>query len=107
MNIYVGNLPYETTEDELLEQFAPYGEVTSVNIIKDRHTGESRGFGFVEMRTKSAGEAAIAGLAGKEMGDRSLVVNEALPRPDRGGGPSGRGRGGGGSRGRGGGRRRF
>ena len=105
MNIYVGNLPYETTEDELVELFAPYGEVTAVNIIKDRHTGESRGFGFVETKTKATGEAAVAGLAGKEMDGRTLVVNEALPKPDRGGG---RGRGGGGFRGRGGGgRRRF
>jgi RNA recognition motif-containing protein len=101
MNIYVGNLSRETNEDELRQAFEAFGQVTSVNIIKDRYSGESRGFGFVEMATKSEAQAAINGLNGTTLGDRTLNVNEARPRPEggRGGGYSGRGGGfGGGGR---------
>jgi len=111
MNIYVGNLSRETTEDELRQAFAPFGEVTSANIIKDRYSGESRGFGFVEMTTKSEAQAAINGLNGTSLGERTLSVNEARPRSEGGGGRGsygggGGGFGGGGGRG-GGGRRRY
>ena len=91
MNIYVGNLSREVTEEELQEEFKAFGGVTSVSIIKDKFSGQSRGFGFVEMPSKSEGEAAIAGLKGKTLKDRTLDVNEARPRSDsRGGGFSGR-----------------
>jgi len=106
MNIYVGNLASDVTEDELREQFTAFGGVTSVSIIKDKYSGQSRGFGFVEMPAKAEGEAAIAGLKGKTLKDRTLDVNEARPRSDsRGGGFSG-GRGGGGGFGGGRGRQR-
>jgi len=101
MNIYVGNLSFDTTEDQLQQAFASYGEVTSVNIIKDKYTGESRGFGFVEMADKEAATSAIAGVNGQDLNGRTLNVNEARPRADR---PN---RGGGGRGGGGGGRRRF
>ena len=105
MNIYVGNLSHETGEDDLRQAFETYGTVSSVNIIKDKYTGESRGFGFVEMNSKEEAMAAIAGLNGNEMHSRTLNVNEARPRTDRGGG---RGFGGGGrNRGGGGGGRRY
>ena len=94
MNLYVGNLSFETTEEELQEAFAAFGQVRSVNIIKDKFSGEPRGFGFVEMGSNAEGLAAIAGLAGKELRGRPLNVNEARPREDRGG------RGGGGRRSR-------
>lgn len=101
MNIYVGNLWSDVTEDELREQFKAFGEVTTVNIIKDKYSGQSRGFAFVEMPTKSEAEAAIAGLKGKILKERTLDVNEARPRTDsRGGGFSSRGGGFGGGRGR-------
>ncbi|MFP3880072.1 MAG: RNA recognition motif domain-containing protein [Dehalococcoidia bacterium] len=105
MNIYVGNLSRETSEDELRQAFEAFGQVTSANIIKDRYSGESRGFGFVEMPTKSEAQAAINGLNGTSLGDRTLNVNEARPRAEggRGGGYSGRGGGFGG----GGKRRRY
>lgn len=94
MNIYVGNLSYRTNEDELRQAFGEYGEVASVNIIKDKFSGESRGFGFVEMSNDEEAKAAINGLNGKDVGGRALNVNEARPRADRGpGGGSGRGRG--------------
>lgn len=83
MNIYVGNLSYGMSEDELREAFAAYGDVSSVKILTDRETGRSRGFGFVEMPNQSEGEAAIAQLNGKEVGGRSLRVNEARPRERR------------------------
>lgn len=107
MNIYVGNLSTEATEDDLRQAFEGFGQVTSVNIIKDKFSGESRGFGFVEMSSKEEAQAAISGLNGKQMHNRSLNVNEARPRTDGGGGGGGgRGRNfGGGSRG--GGNRRF
>ena len=82
MNIYVGNLAHELTEEELREAFQEFGEVTSAKIITDRYSGVSRGFGFVEMDTKSEAEAAITGLNGKELKGRTLTVNEARPRSD-------------------------
>jgi RNA recognition motif-containing protein len=106
MNIYVGNLSRETTEDELRQAFEAFGQVTSVNIIKDRYSGESRGFGFVEMATKSEAQAAINGLNGTTLGERTLSVNEARPRSEGGGGGGRRPYGGGGGGFGGGGRRR-
>jgi cold-inducible RNA-binding protein len=102
MRIYVGNLSYEVTEEELQKEFSAYGEVTSANILLDRMSGRPKGFAFVEMASKSEAEAAIAGLNGKMLQDRTIVVNEARPRPDnRSSGSYGGGRGGygGGSRG--------
>ena len=88
MNIYVGNLSRDVAEDELRHAFEAFGQVTSASIITDRFSGESRGFGFVEMANKAEAEAAIAGLNGTELKGRTLNVNEARPRPDkrRGGG---------------------
>ena len=83
MNIYVGNLSYGMSEDELREAFAAHGEVSSVKILTDRETGRSRGFGFVEMPNASEGEKAISQLNGKEVGGRALRVNEARPRERR------------------------
>jgi cold-inducible RNA-binding protein len=82
VNIYVGNLARELTEEELQEAFAEFGEVTSAKIITERDSGVSRGFGFVEMASGSEAQAAIAGLNGKELKGRTLTVNEARPRPD-------------------------
>lgn len=82
MKIYVGNLSYVVTEEEIRQEFAPFGAVTSVSIIIDRDSGRSKGFAFVEMASKSEGEAATAGLNGKTLKDRALVVNEARPRTD-------------------------
>ena len=85
--IYVGNLPYTSTEQELEELFRQFGQVTRANIVTDRDTGRSRGFGFVEMESAQEGQAAIDALNGKEWGGRTLTVNEARPRNDnRGGG---------------------
>ena len=103
MNIYVGNLSREVTEAELRQEFEAFGQVTSVNIIKDRYSGESRGFGFVEMATKSEAQAAINELNGKSLGERTLSVSEARPRAEGGRRPYG----GGGGFGGGGRRRRF
>jgi RNA recognition motif-containing protein len=102
MNIYVGNLSYEITEEDLRMAFEPFGQVESAAIIKDKYSGQSKGFGFVEMASKAEGQAAIDGLNGKELKGRTLNVNEARPRTE-----SHRGRGGrdGGRGGRGGGRR--
>ena len=100
MNIYVGNLSHDVTEDDLRQAFEAFGQVNSVNIIKDRFTGESRGFGFVEMPTKTEAEAAITGLNEQDMKGRAINVNEAHPRP-QGRGPGGGGRGGRGGFGRG------
>lgn len=83
MNIYVGNLPYNTTEDELREAFEDFGPTDSVAIIKDKMTGKSRGFGFVEMSDANAAEQAISELDGEDFGGRSLTVNEAKPREER------------------------
>lgn len=97
MNIYVGNLPFNTSEEDLRQIFAAYGQVNSAAIIKDKMTGRSRGFGFVEMANDAEAREAIAGLNGTEMDGRTLTVNEARPRTEGGGG--GRRPGGGGNRG--------
>jgi RNA recognition motif-containing protein len=117
MKIYVGNLSYEVTEDELAAEFGTYGKVDSVAIPSDKFSGRPRGFAFVEMSSKTEAEAAITGLNGKSLKERTIVVNESRPRPDnRGGGSfggdrrggysnrgySGGGGGGGGGGGRGG-----
>jgi RNA recognition motif-containing protein len=83
MNIYVGNLPYSTTEEDLQNAFGEHGAVTSVNIIKDRVTGNSKGFGFVEMDNDDEGQKAIDELNGAEFGGRNLKVNLARPRTER------------------------
>ncbi|HVF50022.1 MAG TPA: RNA-binding protein [Pyrinomonadaceae bacterium] len=105
MKLYVGNLAFQTSSENLQELFAQAGTVESASVVEDRETGRSRGFGFVEMSTKEEGEAAIAQFNGKEFNGRALTVNEARPREDRGGrGGGGGGRGGfGGNRGGGGG----
>ena len=101
MKLYVGNLSYDVTEDELRQAFAPFGEITSLTIPADRYSGRPKGFGFVEMATKEAGEAAVAGLNGKSFKGRPIMVAEARPRPEGGsrgsyggGGYGGGGRGG-------------
>ena len=104
MKIYAGNLSYEVTEEDLRQEFKAFGEVTSVSIITDRDSGRPKGFGFVEMATKSEAEAAITGLNGKTLRERTIVVNEARPRTDnRVGGSYGDRRGSGYGGGRGGG----
>ena len=95
MNIYIGNMSFDTTEDQLREAFAGFGEVTTVNIIKDKYSGEPRGFAFVEMSGKDEAMAAISGLNGQDLNGRALNVNEAKPRAEGGGGGN---RGGGGGR---------
>ncbi len=106
MKLYVGNLSFDTTQQDLEKLFAEIGTVTSTNIIEDRETGRPRGFGFVEMSSKEEGQNAISQLNGKEFDGRELKVNEAKPQENRGGGGGG-GRGGygggGGGRGSGGG----
>jgi RNA recognition motif-containing protein len=99
--LYVGNLPFQTTSDELKDHFAQAGSVESASVVEDRMTGRSRGFGFVEMATAEEAAAAIEQLNGKDFGGRNLTVNEARPRTDRGPGGGG-GYGGGGNRGGGG-----
>ncbi len=99
-NIFVGNLSFDTSQDELQAAFADFGAVERVNIVTDRDTGQPRGFAFVEMTEKDAAEKAIAQLNGTELGGRALNVNEARPKPSGGGGGYGRGRGGGGGGGR-------
>jgi RNA recognition motif-containing protein len=94
-NIFVGNLPWETTSDDLLALFQQYGSVTSAQVITDRETGRSRGFGFVEMEDDAESQQAIEALSGYQMRGRSLTVNEAQPREGRGGGGGRGGRGGG------------
>ncbi|MBL9031752.1 MAG: RNA-binding protein [Phycisphaerae bacterium] len=104
MRIYVGNLPFSSNDQELRSLFEAHGSVSSAQIMVDRETGRSRGFGFVEMDDASAGNAAIGALNGYNLGGRQLVVNEARPREERsGGGGGGRGRGGFGGGGGGGG----
>src|SRR5947207_9784919 len=100
--LYVGNLSYDTTDSALEQMFAAFGAVQSAQVITDRDTGRSKGFGFVEMGSDQEAQAAIAALSGKQVGGRSLTVNEAKPREDRGGGGGGRGGYGGGGGGRGG-----
>src|SRR5258707_375921 len=109
MKLYVGNLAFQTSSEDLQQLFAQAGTVESASVVEDRDTGRSRGFGFVEMASKEEGEAAITQFNGKEFNGRNLTVNEARPREDRGnrGGGGGRcgfggGRGGGGGGGRGG-----
>lgn len=87
MNIYVGNLSRETAEEDLRRVFESYGEVLSINVIKNGYTGDSRGFGFVEMSSEEDGEKAIAGLHGTELDGWALNVKEAHPRTDGSGGP--------------------
>ncbi len=118
MNIYVGNLSGEATEDDLRQAFEAFGQVESVNLIKDRFTGEPRGFGFVEMPSKNEAQKAIDELNGTDLKGRTINVNEARPKTDRRGGGGGGGRrggfdsrrgggGGGGGRGGFGGSRRY
>lgn len=95
MNIYVGNLPKTTAEETVRKLFSEYGEVIDVKLIKDQYTGELRGFGFIEMPSKSDAQKAIQEVNGKDLDGRTLVVNEARPRENRSGGH----RKGGGSRG--------
>jgi len=99
MNIYVGNLSYQMTDDELKTTFQVYGEVESARIITDRDTGRSKGFGFVEIKDNDQAQAAITALNGSDINGRNVTVNEARPKPqrsDRNGGGYGGGRGGGG-----------
>ncbi|MFO0845504.1 MAG: RNA-binding protein [Gemmataceae bacterium] len=91
----MGNLPFDVDSSALEQMLAPYGTVQSAQVISDRDTGRSKGFGFVEMGSDAEAQAAIAGLSGKQVGGRSLTINEAKPKEDRGGG----GRGGSGGRG--------
>jgi len=112
MNVYVGNLSFDVGEEDLRQAFSAFGQVATINIIKDKFSGESRGFGFVDMPTKAEAEAAISGLNGTDLKGRTLTVNEARPRAEgRGGGGGGRGGrrggGGGGYGGGGGGRRSY
>lgn len=94
VNIYVGNLKFQLTEEELKQAFEAHGEVSSCNIIRDRYSGESRGFGFVEMPNDAEANVAIEAMNGADVGGRNLTVNIARPREERGGGN----RGGGGGR---------
>ncbi len=104
MKIYVGNLSYEATEEDLRQEFEAFGEVTSVNIITDRDSGRPKGFGFIEMAAQAEAEAAIAGINGKTLKERTIVVNESRPRTDsRGSGSYGNRNSGGYGRGRSGG----
>jgi cold-inducible RNA-binding protein len=101
-NIYVGNLSYEATEDDIRSAFQAHGEVSSVSIIMDKMTGRSRGFGFVEMPESTQAQAAISALNLQEIRGRAITVNEARPKTEGGGGRGGYGGGGGGGGGRGG-----
>lgn len=103
MNIYVGNLAYTVTEQQLTQAFSEFGTVNSAKVIMDRETGRAKGFAFVEMADKAEGTKAIAEMNGRELNNRPIVVNEARPREDRGGfGGGGGGRGGNRGGGRGG-----
>jgi RNA recognition motif-containing protein len=103
MNIYVGNLAYNVTEEDLKKTFEAYGQVATANVIKDQYSNQSKGFGFVEMPEQAEAQAAISGLNGKDLNGRTLTVNEARPRADKNRG----GFGGGGRRSGGGGGRRY
>lgn len=94
MNIYIGNMSFDTTEAQLRQAFEGFGEVSTVNIITDKYSGEPRGFAFVEMPTKNEAIAAISGLNGQDLNGRALNVNEAKPRTEGGGGNRGGGGGG-------------
>jgi RNA recognition motif-containing protein len=113
MNIYVGNLSRDTAEDDLRQAFEAHGQVSTVSIIKDKYSGESKGFGFVEMPTKTEAEAAITNLNGKDLNGRTLNISEARPRTENRGSGGGGGRdrrdfrGGSGSGGGGGSRNRW
>lgn len=98
MKIFVGNLSRDVTDDDLNQAFAAFGKVDSATVIKDKFTGASRGFGFVEMPTGSEAQAAIDGMNGKDLKGKAVNVNEARPREDRGGGRGERGGPGGGRR---------
>jgi len=100
MKIYVGNLSYDVTEEELRQLFTPLGQVASVSIVKDKYSGQSKGFAFVEMPSVSEGQAAITALNGKPLKDRTLTVNPARPSSDSRGGSYGGGRSGGFDKGR-------
>ena len=102
--LYVGNLSYDIDSSALEEMFSPHGQVMSANVINDRYTGQSKGFGFVEMSSEAEAQAAMEALDGKEYNGRAIRVNEARPREDRGGGGGGGGRREGGRGGYGGGR---
>jgi len=97
-NLFVGNLPHSTTEDELRSLFSAHGNVEKVSVVTDRETGRSRGFAFVEMSDAGEADKAVAALNGTDLGGRSLKVNEARPKTDRGFGGQGQGRSRGGSR---------
>ena len=107
MKLYVGNLAFQTSSEDLQQLFAQSGTVESASVVEDRDTGRSRGFGFVEMSTKEEGEAVIAQFNGKEVHGRALTVNEAKPREDRGNRGGGGGGGNRGGYGGGGGGRRY
>jgi RNA recognition motif-containing protein len=110
MNIYVGNLAFSVTEEDLKKAFEAFGQVATANVIKDQYSNQSKGFGFVEMPETAEAQAAIAALNGKELNGRALNVNEARPKTDRnrsGGFGGGGRRGGGGGGGFGGGRGRY
>jgi len=94
--IYVGNLPYSADSDQLTQMFSAYGEVVEATIVMDRDSGQSKGFGFVQMGTDEGARSAIAALNGTTLGDRAITVNEAKPRPERSGGYRSGGGGGGG-----------
>lgn len=93
MNLFVGNMSFQTTESELRALFEPFGEITRIHVVTDRETGRARGFAFVEMANDEEAAKAIGALNGRDLNGRTLKVNEARPRPERGGG-GGRGRGG-------------
>jgi RNA recognition motif-containing protein len=95
MKLYVGNLSYDTSEEDLRKSFGEFGTVDSVTVVMDKYTGKSKGFAFVEMGSSEQARAAMSGLNGKQLGDRTLKVDEARPKPEgRGGGDRGGGRGG-------------
>ena len=91
MNIYVGNLSFDASEEDLQKLFSGFGQVSSVTIVKDKYSGQPRGFGFIEMPERSEAQTAIENLNGKELLGRSINVSEARPRTDRGGKPGGQG----------------
>jgi len=106
-NLFVGNMSFQTTEGDLRALFEPFGQVTRIHIVNDRETGQPRGFAFVEMAKDEEAAKAMSELNGKEVAGRALRVNEATPKPERGGPRGGFGPGGGGGRGPGGPRGRF